>query len=63
MIPTDLHGSGTSPHSAGRRQGGVDLDERCSAAVDRDGTGLVQVVSFRRLRDRPSSELKISDFV
>ena len=35
---TDLHRSGSSPHSAGRRQGGV--DERYSAAVDRDGTWL-----------------------
>ena len=38
MIPTDLHRSGSSPHSAGRRQG--DVDERYSAAVDRDGIGL-----------------------
>ena len=38
MIPPDLHQSGNFPHSAGRRQGGE--DERYSAAVDRDGTGL-----------------------
>jgi hypothetical protein len=38
MIPPDLHRSGSSPHPAGRRQG--DVDERYSAAVGRDGTGL-----------------------
>ena len=36
MIPTDLHRSASSPHSAGRRQG--DVDERYSAAVDRVDT-------------------------
>ena len=41
MIPTDLHRSGSSPHSAGRRQG--DVDERYSAAVDRDGIGLGRI--------------------
>ena len=38
MIPTDLHRSGSSCHSAGRRQG--DVDERYSAALDRDDIGL-----------------------
>ena len=38
MIPTDLHRSGSSLHFAGRRQG--DMDERCSVAVGKDGTGL-----------------------
>jgi len=41
MIPTDLHRSGSSSHSAGRRQG--DVDERYSAAVDRDGIGMAKV--------------------
>jgi hypothetical protein len=41
MIPTDLHRSGRSPHFAGRRQGGA--DDRCSAAVDRDGTGQAHI--------------------
>jgi len=38
MIPTDLHRSGSFPRPAGRKQG--DVDERYSAAVDRDGIGL-----------------------
>jgi len=47
MIPTDLHRSGSSPNSAGRRQG--DVDERYSAAVDRDGIGLGYISSVRGL--------------
>ena len=39
MIPTDLHRSGSSANSAGHRQGNV--DERYSAAVDRDSKALI----------------------
>ena len=38
MISTALYRSGSSPHSGGRRQGNE--DDRGSAAVDRDVTGL-----------------------
>ena len=45
MIPTDLLRSSISLHSAGRKQG--DGDERYSAAVDRDGTGLGSFIGSR----------------